>query len=606
MNNDNEQNIQGNEPVMTEEQARLQGEQMAREAIEQARKETLKSMPGMMAESMAKQKAEEVISHMLPDEVNRIRWAGWARNIPIVSDIVQWMDNIAWLRRLFLILALIVPMMVQGVSIQTIKMGWKSKVITNVPTAGLGVMLERFDQTWPTSVGADVCQVMMTGAEEMVLDRNTGYKVINDAKNGYVETSDMGSDRQRMQACVWRRSNGHRLFAVVLSQPVNPEIEIICFYDYDPQRKMLTPEPKAIGEWMDITEKGDYSFTLPRVGKELLIFDSNDQLMHHFKWNGMRPVYDRSEQMADVQASNFPGGLADDGRGPEETEPYGVTVKYDGDEYVRVSTAEQFVNALRSDAMILVAKDTEINLTPLLDDPTQFRTRYRQWRPYASTDVGNQQVLISEEVFDGRQLTICNHKQMMIRGEGHSSIVVAPRYAFCLNFKDCEQIEIRDLTIGHTKGGYCEGGVIGVSGGWRIMIQNCDLYGCGTYGLDLSNTRDFSMYRSNIHDCTYGIMMLNKVETAKFDMCDFYHNREFALVESHSSYPIFNDCRFYDNEPTAPLFSCDGEFYLSGCTICHPAEQLGTMHLADQSGAKNWYDSNPKNESMKPRGIGPK
>lgn len=171
------------------------------------------------------------------------------------------------MKKLMFAMALMLPMVAQGVSIQTIKMGWKSKVITNVPTAGLGIMMERFDQTWPTSVGADVCQVMMTGAGEQMLDRNTGYKVINDAKNGYVEASG-GSDRQYMSACVWRRSNGHRLFAVVIGQPVDPEIEIICFYDYDPQKKTLTPEPKAIGEWLDITARGDYSFTLPRIGKE--------------------------------------------------------------------------------------------------------------------------------------------------------------------------------------------------------------------------------------------------------------------------------------------------------------------------------------------------
>ena len=510
------------------------------------------------------------------------------------------------MKKALLLMALIVPMVAQGVSIQTIKAGWKSKVITNVPTAGLGIMMERFDQTWPTSVGGDVCQVMMTGVDEQVLDQDTGYKVINDSKNGYVEASDQGSDRQYMSACVWRRSNGHSLFAVVIGKPIDPEIEVVCFYDYDPKKKTLTPEPKAIGDWLDITSRGDCSFILPRKGKELLIFDSRDQLMHHFKWNGMRPVFERTEQMADVQASSFPGGLADDGRGPEETEPYGIPIKFDGDEYVRVATAEQFLNALKSNAMILVAKNTEINLTPLLNDASNFRTRYRQWRPGGSTEVGNQEVLISEEVFDGRQLTICNHKQMLIRGEGHSGIVVEPRYAFCLNFKDCQQIEIRNLTIGHTQGGYCQGGVIGVDGGWRVSIQDCDLYGCGTYGLELQKTRDFSMYRSNIHDCTYGIMMLNNVEFAKFEKCDFYHNREFSLVESHSSTIEFIDCRVYDNEPTAPLFSCDREFYLTGCIICHPTEQLGTIQKADQSGAKNWFNSNPGNKNMNPRGIGPK
>lgn len=97
---DNEQTKAAAEPALTEEQARLQGEQMAREATEQARKDMLKSMPDMMAESMAKQKVEEVVSQMLPDSVNRLRWAGLLRNIPIVSDIVQWVDNIGMFRRI--------------------------------------------------------------------------------------------------------------------------------------------------------------------------------------------------------------------------------------------------------------------------------------------------------------------------------------------------------------------------------------------------------------------------------------------------------------------------------------------------------------------------
>ena len=51
--------------------------------------------------------------------------------------------------------------------------------------------------------------------------------------------------------------------------------------------------------------------------------------------------------------------------------------------------------------------------------------------------------------------------------------------------------------------------------------------------------------------------------------------------------------------------SFDREFFLAGCIICHPTERLGTINLADQSGAKNWFDPNPNNESMTFRGIGP-
>ncbi|MBQ9667287.1 MAG: YARHG domain-containing protein [Prevotella sp.] len=308
------------------------------------------------------------------------------------------------------------------------------------------------------------------------------------------------------------------------------------------------------------------------------------------------------------KAEDFPGGLADDGRGPDDTEDtQGTVVQYDGDQYIRVTTAEQFLHSIISGINILVARDTEINLSSVLDDKDWWNRQnyYFKWRRERATDVGKAQAIISEEVFDGRQLTICNYKQIVIRGEGNSHIVVQPRHAFCLNFVNCEQIEIRNLIIGHTVGGSCEGGVIGVDGGWRISIHDCDLYGCGTYGVQLQNTRDFSMYASNIHDCTYGIMTLQNVEFAKFERCDFFRNREFALVESRGSNVTFFDCRFYANNANSPLFLFDRDFFLAGCEIYHPTEYLGDIDLADQSGKKNWFSENPLDTNIKPRGIGP-
>jgi len=304
-----------------------------------------------------------------------------------------------------------------------------------------------------------------------------------------------------------------------------------------------------------------------------------------------------------------PDGLGADGRGSDEVDElptFGQTVIFDGEEYIRVTTAEQFLNALGTGRSVLVAKNTEINLSPLLDDQSAFRTQYRLWRPEYATEVGDRQdVLISEEVFDGRQLTLVNMKQMTIRGEGNSRIVVEPRYAFCLNFKNCDQIEIHNLTIGHVEGGNCQGGVIGVQGGWRVSIHHCDLYGCGTYGLQLQDTRDFSMYSSNIHDCTYGIMTLRNVEFAKFEKCDFFRNREFSLIESRGSNVNFYQCRFFANHGDSPLFNFDREFFLAECEVYHPTENLGTINLADQSGPKNKFVENPFDRDIKSRGIGP-
>ena len=204
------------------------------------------------------------------------------------------------MRKQILAIVLVLPLMAAATDIETIKDEWDKKVITDVPTAGLGIMLERFDMTWPTSAVGDVCQVMQTGVAKKVLDSDDGYTVEVDARNGYVESYTEGSDRQTMSACVWRRTDGHRLFAVVISQPVDPEMEIVCFYDYDPQKRTLTPEPEILDNIRPLFPTAYMSFVLPRTGKDLIVneYSSGYTYKRIYKWDGMVPAYDRTEKIA--------------------------------------------------------------------------------------------------------------------------------------------------------------------------------------------------------------------------------------------------------------------------------------------------------------------
>ena len=166
---------------------------------------------------------------------------------------------------------------------------------------------------------------------------------------------------------------------------------------------------------------------------------------------------------------------------------------------------------------------------------------------------------------------------------------------------------MRNLTIGHTEGGYCQGGVIGMKRGWRNVVIDCDLYGCGTYGLDLAATTDFGMLHSNIHDCTYGIMQLRSCVGVRFNSCDFFNNREYDLIGGLGCEGLsFMECRFFANWGDSPLFSLDNTFYMSGCQVYHPTQNLGTIDVADQSGAKNFFSENPFDTNIKSRNIGPK
>jgi hypothetical protein len=300
-----------------------------------------------------------------------------------------------------------------------------------------------------------------------------------------------------------------------------------------------------------------------------------------------------------LTAEDFPGGLADDGRGPEEV---------NGEEVYVVENEEQFIANLRPGRTVYIPDNVHLNLSRILDNGTHFKNRPgRRWAADATAIISKEPLVVSEEVFDGRQLTLVNFSNLTIKGGKNASIEVDPRYSFCLNFVNSDHCEVINLIIGHTEGGSCSGGVIGVNGGQRNMVKDCDLYGCGTYGLDLIETTDFSLIGSKVHDCTYGIMEMRSCQAIRFDRNDFFSNREFTLIEAMGCEGVsFKDCRFYANAGDSPLFGLDNTFYMSGCEIYHPTENLGTIDMADQSGAKNKFSPNPLDVNIKSRGCGPK
>ena len=177
---------------------------------------------------------------------------------------------------------------------------WATKPINNVINGSLGIMLERFDQTWPTWMLGAVRNTMEKGVDKEVLDQETSLTVTVDTKNCYVCVGDGGTDGEYMSACYWNRSNGHKLLAVLLGKPTDPCIEVLCTYDYDPQKKMLTPEPDILKgyRWGDKGEYNQIFCNLPKKGKDITVDDwSGDDgpVRHTFTWDGMKPVYSKTE-----------------------------------------------------------------------------------------------------------------------------------------------------------------------------------------------------------------------------------------------------------------------------------------------------------------------
>lgn len=187
----------------------------------------------------------------------------------------------------------------ESTPLEVINKGWTSKTIDNVINGSFGIMLERFDQTWPTWMVGSIRNTMEQGLSKEVLDEETELTVTIDSKNGYASVGDGGTDGEYMSACYWNRSNGHKLLAVLLGKPTDPCMEVLCTYDYDPQKKTLTPEPDILKgyRWGDKGENKQIFCNLPKTGKNVTVQDwsGDGPVVHTFTWDGMKPVYAKTE-----------------------------------------------------------------------------------------------------------------------------------------------------------------------------------------------------------------------------------------------------------------------------------------------------------------------
>ena len=198
-----------------------------------------------------------------------------------------------YLLLLFAVMTSMYTLATEHHSLEEIRDQWMSRNI-NVPQGGInpGVvqLVKAFQDTWHSYTISPVLEKAKNPNFTFEANEEYGGGITVDRKNGYVSLDNGGSDSGYMEACVWRRDNGHRLFAIVLGQPVDPEIEFVCFYDYDPQTSTMYPETGPEQGFHPLNMDNHVSYNLPQKGKDFIIseYDINLQgnINHVFAWDG--------------------------------------------------------------------------------------------------------------------------------------------------------------------------------------------------------------------------------------------------------------------------------------------------------------------------------
>lgn len=234
-----------------------------------------------------------------------------------------------------------------------------------------------------------------------------------------------------------------------------------------------------------------------------------------------------------------------------------------------VNTPEEFINALGSNREIVIGHEKGFLLTPTIEAMIESE----QLKLFDRSSHAKQDGVMYEMETDGPQLIISGLKNLSIRTnyDERLSLEITPRYANVLTFIGCENIKLTNLQLGHTEEGYCTNGVLGFDNCRNITIDNCGLFGCGTEGVELRHSENFTMTGSEIFHCSYHIMHIWDSKGVKFLNCAFYNNKEYeqVSVDLSSEDVLFDHCVFTKNIGTLFNIGNTDEVKIRRCIIQH-------------------------------------
>ncbi|MBQ9664766.1 MAG: right-handed parallel beta-helix repeat-containing protein [Oscillospiraceae bacterium] len=268
-----------------------------------------------------------------------------------------------------------------------------------------------------------------------------------------------------------------------------------------------------------------------------------------------------------VLSASIPSGLPS-GNAVSISDEAGLSDAALPETVIEVSTVDELLNAIGPDRVICLA-DGEYNLTKARSYGQSVNSSCWYW----------------EGGYEGYQLRIFGVSNLYLLGSGSArcSIVTEPRYSNVLCFADCDSLGLRGLSVGHTpEQGYCSGGVLDLAGCMDVIIDACDLYGCGTVGISATNCRGLTAVGTVIHDCTYGALEAYSCRNFRFlggsiincgiskdpENSDGWTGFELIHADNCSFVAIVNTVITGNVVQTLFSSSASVGFHVLGCEIC--------------------------------------
>lgn len=195
-----------------------------------------------------------------------------------------------------------------------------------------------------------------------------------------------------------------------------------------------------------------------------------------------------------------------------------------------VSSVQQFIKSIGDNKEIILAAGEYILSDPIDDKSSAIYTR---------------------KCYDGTELVISGISNLTIKGSDYwgSHLITNPKYGYVLVLKNCENVTISNIKAGHGTGkGVCTGGVIRMEHCTNIRVESSFLYGCGTSGIDISESQNIIIDQTIITECSYRITSIFSSQNLLYTNCAFRNNQKYnQIVLSDAAHIVFKNCTFKQN-----------------------------------------------------------
>ena len=233
-------------------------------------------------------------------------------------------------------------------------------------------------------------------------------------------------------------------------------------------------------------------------------------------------------------------------------------------ETIVVGTTAELMEALGNRTTILLAPG-EYNITEWLERHSE---ELKGWFWVDRPEYAQGPYLY--DASDGPELVLAGYRDLTLRSrdpESPASIVCSPRYANVLTFQYCTRLRLENLILGHTpEQGNCSGAVVNLESCVSPLLADCELYGCGTYGVTAWYCPDIAVEGCEIHDCTYGCATVY-YSRCDFTDCDFHDCRGFTMFDLYYGSTAFTGCSFRNLEGKLLYVAEDSAASFKGCVL---------------------------------------